>query len=167
MKCLKYITKIVALGSYSLLVATLILFLPGIFGKRPMIVLSGSMEPTFSEGSLIYMEKTEFEDLHVGDIVSYGKDQIVSHRIVEKCEGTRSLITKGDANGFPDPEVSERFVIGKIWEGVHIPYAGYLIQMLREPEVIAALVFLLMTNGIFEFIQETEYGKRDIKNPLY
>lgn len=167
MKELKRITKVLVVVCYIFIVVTMLLFLPVIWGKRPMIVLSGSMEPTFSEGSLIYMQKAEFDELEVGDIVVYGKDQVISHRVIEKRNQTKSLMTRGDANAFADAEVAEEMVLGKVWERLHIPYAGYLVQIFRKPEMIMALFLIMMLGGGLEDLYEDEYIENNIKNPLY
>lgn len=167
MKELKRITKVLVVGCYIFIMVTMLLFLPVILGKRPMIVLSGSMEPTFSEGSLIYMQKAEFDELEVGDIVVYGKDQVISHRVIEKRNQTKSLMTRGDANAFADAEVAEEMVLGKVLERLHIPYAGYLMQIFRKPEMIMALLLIMMLGGGLEYLYEDEYIENNIKNPLY
>ncbi len=100
------------------------------------------------------MEKAGFEDVKVGDIVSYGKEQIVSHRVVGKMEQIQSLITRGDANESVDPEVTADMVIGKVWEGVYIPYAGYVMQMLRRPEAILILASVLVSDMMIRHWEE-------------
>ena len=80
MKLLKSVLKVMTAGCYILVFITIVLLSPILVGKRPMIVLSGSMGPTFQKGSLIYMEKAEFDEIKAGDIVSYGREEIVSHR---------------------------------------------------------------------------------------
>ena len=37
------------------------------------------------------------------------------------------MITKGDGNSFADLEIYENLVLGKVWDSVYIPYAGYVI----------------------------------------
>ena len=52
-----------------ILVAVLALLLVGVrlVGLRPMCVLSGSMEPTYHTGSLIYVKPCAPEGVQVGD----------------------------------------------------------------------------------------------------
>lgn len=162
MKVLKYVIRGLAIGSYLLIFAAILLLSPVLFGKRPMIVMSGSMRPTFLEGSLIYMEKAGFDDVKVGDIVCYGREQIVSHRVVGKMEQIQSLLTRGDANESIDPEVTADMVIGKVWEGVYIPYAGYVMQLLRRPEIILALASALVADITVRYWMENA-GQEEIK----
>lgn len=159
MKVLKYVIRGLAIGSYLLIFAAVLLLSPVLFGKRPMIVMSGSMRPTFLEGSLIYMEKSGFDDVKVGDIVCYGREQIVSHRVVGKMEQIQSLLTRGDANESIDPEVTADMVIGKVWEGVYITYAGYVMQLLRRPETILVLASVLVADIAVRYWVENVGGE--------
>ena len=111
MKLLKSVLKVMTAGCY-ILIITIVLLSPILVGKRPMIVLSGSMEPTFQQGSLIYMEKAEFDEIKAGDIVSYGREEIVSHRVIGKMNQTKSLLTRGDAYESFDPEVRALGIVG-------------------------------------------------------
>ena len=73
--------------------------LPMPFGIGAANVLSDSMEPAFSRGTLLIVKKEE--NLKEGDIVVYqsGKNLIV-HRIVRLDEN--QVVTQGDANNVPD-----------------------------------------------------------------
>ena len=151
MKLLKSVLKVMTAGCYILIFITIVLLSPILVGKRPMIVLSGSMEPTFQQGSLIYMEKAEFDEIKAGDIVSYGREEIVSHRVIGKMNQTKSLLTRGDANETIDPEVPAKGIVGRIWEGVYIPYAGFLFYGLRKPQIIMVLVMILILDMLISF----------------
>ncbi len=55
-------------------------------GLTPFTVLSGSMEPAFHVGSLIYVKETEASKIEVGDPITYvvNEDLLVStHRVVD------------------------------------------------------------------------------------
>lgn len=80
-----------------------------LIGLRPLAVLSGSMEPEFSAGDLIYVRSVDHRELKEGDIISFllSEDVIATHRIVGIVpdENDPSVIryrTKGDANDFED-----------------------------------------------------------------
>lgn len=75
----------------------------------PLIVISGSMEPTISVGSLVVSSTVKAEDLHVGEIASLKREDgvLVTHRIVENSptdgnEALRTIKMKGDANSAED-----------------------------------------------------------------
>lgn len=70
-----------------LLVVVLAVLLAGVrlIGLTPFTVLSGSMEPAYHVGSLIYVRKTPPEDIQVDDVITYvvNEDLLVStHRVV-------------------------------------------------------------------------------------
>ena len=83
----------------SVLVVLAALYMTPLFGNKPAVIVSGSMEPTIKTGALILIHFSDFEDCEVGDVITYyhpGFDELVTHRIVEK--GEDYYWTKGDAN---------------------------------------------------------------------
>ena len=57
-----------------------------LIGLTPFTVLSGSMEPAYHVGSLIYVKETKPEKIEVGDAITYvvNEDLLVStHRVVD------------------------------------------------------------------------------------
>ena len=69
-----------------------------------MAVLSGSMEPTYHVGGLVFVQKVEpiwcrsrrFYHVH------YWNDTVVTHRVIEVNKEEQSFKTKGDANDNED-----------------------------------------------------------------
>lgn len=74
------------------------------FGIKPIIIETGSMEPTIKTNALIIGQKTKFEDLRVGDIITFEmpNGKLNTHRIISKSEGFDMFTTKGDNNVMPD-----------------------------------------------------------------
>ncbi|HWA88275.1 MAG TPA: signal peptidase I [Opitutus sp.] len=67
------------------------------------VMPTGSMRPMFDERAFIVVEPTPFEELKVGDIITYAHPELhvlVVHRILEKMRG--GYWTKGDHNERPD-----------------------------------------------------------------
>jgi signal peptidase I len=139
----------VALG-VSMVIAG-ILVLPTLLGLQRYVIVSGSMVPTISVGSVVYDEVVPVEDLEVGDIITfvppseYGIDDPVTHRIVEigtGDNGETTFRTQGDANAAPDqwtmvldgPEQA-RMVRS-------IPYVGYVYIALSHGWVQLLLIGL-------------------------
>lgn len=155
-KVAKSFINTLAVMCYIIIFAIALTVAPMIMGYRPMVVLSGSMVPTYDVGSLIYLKETPFDELEVGDVITFGsqEDGLVSHRIVDinKTEGT--LTTKGDANDVNDPEIKANIVKGRISDKLYIPYAGYILQMIRKPVIIIGLALILivkiMTDNLVE-----------------
>ena len=56
-----------------LLLGIAIMYIPKIFGIQPMIVLSGSMEPTYHVGSLLYIKNADANEKEDGSPVSFDK----------------------------------------------------------------------------------------------
>ena len=93
-----------------------------VFGISVLKVVSGSMEPSISEGDYIIVRKTDSGELKSGDIICfYSKDSKIygmpnTHRIVSILPDG-SFITKGDANKTEDDTaVSADMIIGR-YEG--------------------------------------------------
>ena len=110
-----------------------------LFGIAPYTVLSGSMEPTYPVGSLIYVKPIDTNDLQVGDPITYVIEggTVVTHRIVRIIpdhggDGIPGFKTKGDNNNIEDGEpVNAKNVLGK--PIFHIPLLGYLAYFVQNP----------------------------------
>lgn len=142
------------------LVVILALLLVGVrlFGMQVFTVLSGSMEPTYHVGSLIYVKETDPKTLQPGDVITFMLDEntVATHRIVDVIpdEEDPSVIrfqTKGDANDAVDGSlVHYKNVLGT--PVFTIPKLGYLASYIQNPPgtyvaisagaVLLALVFL-------------------------
>lgn len=120
---------------------------PLVMGYHPVVVLSGSMEPTYGVGSVIYYKEASFEEIAVGDPITFQNSEdgiMVTHRVVEKDEAARAFGTEGDANGGRDPGmVSYENVIGKATPFC-IPYAGYFVNAGKQPMIIFVMVLILL-----------------------
>ncbi|ETP71442.1 signal peptidase I [Lachnospiraceae bacterium JC7] len=88
-----------------------------LFGWKPVIVLSDSMEPTYNSGKIVLVKEKE-ETPKINDIVmfrqkNYGMDSFVTHRIVGL--DNNGYITKGDANNTEDPgRIQEKDIVGTV-----------------------------------------------------
>ncbi|KAK7959617.1 peptidase S26A- signal peptidase I- serine active site protein [Apiospora phragmitis] len=109
-----------------------------------VVVLSGSMEPAFQRGDLLFLwNRNLVAETDVGEIVVYNvkdKDIPIVHRVVRKF-GTgehAKLLTKGDNNAADDTELYARGqdylerkdIIGSVF--AYIPFVGYVTIMLSE-----------------------------------
>ena len=135
------------------IVGLLAIFLFGfkLFGFQIYTVLSGSMEPTYLTGSVVYVQKVNTDDLKKGDVITYkvGSKTLVTHRIIELVpdpeDPERTLFrTKGDNNNTADGALVEpQNVVGRVAFG--IPLLGYLSVFLQTPYgKIAAIAFAIM-----------------------
>jgi signal peptidase len=117
-----------------------------VFGIRIFTVLSGSMEPTYHTGSLIYVKETDTTALKPGDVITFLLDEntVATHRIIEvvrdadDSENIRYR-TKGDANDFADGGLVHcNNVIGT--PVFSVPHMGYLVSYIQSPTGIYVAV---------------------------
>lgn len=168
MKTAKLIWNIITWTIVILAVAIAIL-LAGVrlVGIHPYTVLSGSMEPHYHVGSIIYVVDVDPHELKVKDPVTYmlSDSIVVTHRIIEIVpavdengapvindrtgEQAIRFVTKGDANNSADGSLlHENNVIGK--PIFSIPYLGYVADYIQNPPgtyiaIVLACLLLLAT----------------------
>lgn len=108
------------IGIVAMLVCILVCIpftIPKIFGLQIYSVVSGSMEPEYPVGSVVYVGEKEPEEVKEGDVITYhlGSDttMVMTHRVVEVNKVAETFVTKGDANTAVDTEeVTFKRVIG-------------------------------------------------------
>ena len=90
-----------------------------LFGRSFARVMTGSMNPSISEGDYIIIKSGDLNELKKGDIITfYSEDPTIygklnTHRIIGVAEDG-SYITKGDANTEADPVTVKRSrIVGK------------------------------------------------------
>lgn len=124
-----------------------------LFGLTPYSVLSGSMEPTYHVGSLIYVEKVEPSEIQVGDPITFvlNEDLVVAtHRVVEIDPDGEHFYTKGDANENPDAApVYFKNLLGR--PVFTIPYLGYVADYLssRQGMIVGICGFIILVLLMF------------------
>ena len=125
-------------------------------GLQVFTVLSGSMEPTYHTGSLIYVKKVDATKLSEGTVITFmlDEDTLATHRIVgvvpdEEDPSVIRYRTKGDANESEDGGlVHYKNVVGT--PVFTIPKLGYLANYIQHPPgtyvaiSAGALILLLM-----------------------
>ena len=116
-----------------------------LLGFEPMGILSGSMEPAYNVGGLVFIDtNARAEDIKVGDAIAYElrDDTVVTHRVVAIDEEGRAYTTKGDANNAEDlAPVPYGSLVGKAV--FHVPRAGYVLMNLSTPKGFAAGAVLI------------------------
>lgn len=115
----------------------LVLFMTGFFTYKPSVIVSNSMQPLFSRGSLVIMQPISSPmDIRKGDIVQYeSTGKVITHRVVNidtttDGSGKRVFITKGDNSPSEDKPVQANQVLGIVRS--HVPYIGYPTVFLKE-----------------------------------
>lgn len=131
--------------------------IPGVFGMRPVIVLSGSMEPEFMSGDLIFIQDGDVEQLKEGDIICYMEDgAAVTHRIeaVTEENGAVRYTTRGDANNTDDQKQVEQSQIQGIYKGRKISGAGDEVMFMQSTTgmilfIVCPIVLLILWDIIY------------------
>ena len=144
------------------MILTVLLVGARVVGLQVFSVLSGSMEPTYHTGALIYVKKVDPETIQKGQVITFllDEDTTATHRVVDIVpdEDDPSVLrfrTKGDANQAEDGElVHYKNVVGT--PVFSIPYLGYVAEYIRRPPgiyalvaVVALLLFLLILPEVF------------------
>ena len=135
--------------------------LPMPFGYGIANVLSGSMEPTFSKGTLLLVKETQ--DVSEGDIVVYqsGKELIV-HRVIQVSD--EQVVTQGDANNTADVPFDKTQIKGRVigW----VPVLGGAVSVLKTPAAMILMLVcaLLLIEGSFRVQKDADNRElEDIK----
>lgn len=94
------------------------------------------MEPNIHVGSLIYIKTVNFDNLKVGDVITYSLgDSTITHRIISIDYDSLTCITKGDANESIDlSAVSSSQIVGKVF--IIIPLLGYVVYFIKQNLVL-------------------------------
>ena len=124
---------------------------------RPVIVLSGSMEPEFMSGDLIFIQDGDVEQLKEGDIICYMEDgAAVTHRIeaVTEENGAVRYTTRGDANNTDDQKQVEQSQIQGIYKGRKISGAGDAVMFMQSTTgmilfIVCPIVLLILWDIIY------------------
>lgn len=123
-----------------------------LMGYKPILVLTGSMEPTMHVNAICIAEKVEYEDVKVGDIIMFQvDDKLITHRVTNISDS--GITTKGDNNNVEDAysltadNVKAKVV--SIWN-----WTAPLINFGIEKVLIIAAVLIFMICMIVHFIKK-------------
>ncbi len=143
MAVLKIIVRILSYFCYVFIGIYALLCAPMIFGSRPVVVLSGSMRPTYEVGTIIYYKAVPKEEIAANDVITYKLNEtMVTHRV--KRVQSNGFITQGDANNVEDTKpVTYEAVQGKVG-GLAIPIVGYGVQFVNEHIWIFAILVAIL-----------------------
>lgn len=135
-KTLKNVWSIVSTVIVILMVLCAI-FLMGsrVIGFRCFSVISGSMEPKYMVGDLIYVKEVDVNTIKVGDDITFilNEDLVVAtHQVVRIDAENKHFYTKGIANEIEDGEpVHFNNVLGV--PKFSIPKLGYVSDFVQNP----------------------------------
>lgn len=124
----------------TVLVALVMIFAVFLMGSRLVglqvfNVISGSMEPTYSVGDLLYVKTVDPDSVKVGDPITFVLNEdlaVATHRVVAVDGVNRQFTTKGDANESEDARpVHFNNLIGV--PVFAIPLLGYVSAYIQSP----------------------------------
>ncbi|XP_073145171.1 uncharacterized protein [Henckelia pumila] len=159
------LTQIISLG---MIVTSALIIWKGLMcitgSESPVVVvLSGSMEPGFKRGDILFLHMSK-EPIRAGEIVVFnvdGREIPIVHRVIKVHErqdtGEVDVLTKGD-NNFGDDRLL--YAHGQLWLHRHhimgravgfLPYVGWVTIIMTEKPIvkyilIGALGLLVITS---------------------
>lgn len=139
--------------------------IPNLFGYKPFIVLSGSMETEIYEGDLVIVKEIDnYDDLKVNDIIAFKTDEkhVTTHRIVKVsfASGELRYTTRGDNNNRDD----SGYVVSKDIEGIYvykISGLGRIVLALQKPISLIVILIILGLIGLIFFFNDRGKIKDD------
>ncbi|XP_021275445.1 signal peptidase complex catalytic subunit SEC11C-like [Herrania umbratica] len=145
----QYLYQAVSLG---MIIASALIVWKGLIcitgSESPVVVvLTGSMEPGFKRGDILFLYMNK-DPIRAGDIVVFndGRKVPIVHRVIEVHErrDTREadILTKGDANDMDDRVLytssqhwlQQKYIMGRAVG--FLPYVGYVTIIMTEKPVI-------------------------------
>lgn len=137
------------------LVVLCAVFLVGsrVLGFRVFNVLSGSMEPKYSVGDLLFVQQVDPNEVKVGDPITFVLNEnlvVATHRVIKVDAANHHFYTKGDANDIPDASpVHFNNLIGV--PRFAVPLLGYVSDFVQNPPgmYISIAVGILLIAVVF------------------
>lgn len=133
-------------------------------------IISPSMRPEYEVFDMIIAKNVDDPlTLKKGDVVVYKgekddfKDKIITHRIDKVYTGTnpRKFLTKGDANDYPDPEITSNQIMGKVEK--KIVTLSFLSHIVNNIYGFYFIVFVPIVILIFWEVMDSINEKKELK----
>lgn len=128
---------------------------PHLFDYQALVVRSGSMSPGIPTGSIVFYRPVQASKVAVGDVIVFDKpgqaNEKITHRVYSIGNGSsgKYFLTKGDANGGPDPWQVP--AVGTGWRAFwHVPAVGYVLFDIQS--TYGRLLLLLIPAGLLAAI---------------
>ncbi len=139
---------------------------PSVFGYKPFIVLSGSMESQINVGDLVIVKEVDAKNLKTGDIIAFrdSKDIVTTHRIVDITTKNNQLCfkTKGDANNAEDNDI----VYSNMVEGKYqtkIAKIGNTILFIQKPVGFAIILMSILIICLLVYLYQNRKINEETK----
>lgn len=132
-------------------------------GFRIFTVMSGSMEPAVTQGSVIFVIPQE--EYQNEDVITFEKTDntstlsTITHRVIDVKKdqfGQSIFVTKGDANAVQDmDDVYQDQIIGK--KVLSIPFIGYPVSLAKTK--VGVILLVLLPAIILSFLEFRKLAK--------
>lgn len=152
------------------IIAVLPLSLPKLLGMQVYGVLTGSMEPEYSAGGVVYVQKCDTATLQSGDVITFtlGSDTggVMTHRIIGVDEVSGGFLTRGDANNTADVgSVDPSRVVGKVV--FYLPYMAYFASLLNSSKGLVYVAVIFIVAVILWMLADiVKKSRRDLLRPV-
>ncbi len=134
---------------------------------KPLVVISGSMEPRIMTGDLLIDVSHPTSQVQVGQVTSIYSDithYLVSHRVVDiqpAGSGHWAVNMKGDANKVQD---GGTYLVGDhVWQpALRIPHGGYVVTAITRRSVALPLgitLVCLLSLSLLPSTSRDEHGE--------
>jgi signal peptidase I len=168
MNIFKRISTVVSITVVALAIGMYAMFGWSGSGWKALSVPTGSMRPTMSPGSLVFVHRVPTSSLKIGDIITYidplNPRTTLSHRIIAKIKIDKTVpgfVTKGDANAKPDIPIVAGAVVGEVmW---HVPRLGNWLMDAKRPIVALPIVYAF---GLMTMIEEIKRVAKYYKSQI-
>jgi signal peptidase len=132
-----------------------VLLLPYALGYQTLTVLSGSMEPTYHVGAVVFVKKVPTDEVKVGDAITFklGNGMVATHRVVSIDKAKQVFVTKGDANNVADGPTSFGNYVGRA-EKLSVPYLGYIATDIKTPKGIMVTTGVIVVIVLLSFLPD-------------
>ena len=144
---------------------------PGIFGYKPMMVMTESMEDYILAGDLIVVKDVDTTNLEIGDVITFfdplgNGTTTVTHRIIDIINDDTGLWfqTQGDNNDTPDREwVNASEVVG-IYV-FRIPLVAHIALFMQTIPGLILCIFVPLGAFIgYDLFRRNQYEKQKDKD---
>ena len=139
-------------------------------GIRVYTIISGSMEPAYHVGSVIYVKDVDASDVKEGDVITFNLSGSVpaTHRVIRIDAENQKFYTKGDNNEYEDKlPVKFSDVVGT--PVFTIPYIGYAISFIQSSvgiyTIVGSAALIVCINMISGLIKEKQKNRSAGKSP--
>lgn len=152
------------------------LFMPKIFKLQVFAVTSGSMEPIYPTGSVIYVKKVNPNSIKLGDAITFYMNEstiIATHQVYEidedNCEFKTQGVNNKDENGdiiHDATPVKYSSLIGKpVFCIKKLGYvSNFITSSFGKTILISLTIFIILINLILEkFKMEVNYEEHKKK----